>query len=114
MAARSTDRVAHGSAAQGFVTATFGAVEAVSLGVLRLTERTVIETVRAAEDIGATLGSAVASAARGSIKAAGDIGGDVAEVGRGIASWWPGAPATRGARKPPAKASQRQRRRRAA
>ena len=138
MAGRSKRRTADEGATHGIVSNTFGAAEALSVGVLRLTERTVVETVRAVEDIGAELGSAIVRAARGSIKAAGDIGGDIVEAGKGVSrgvaeparqiggdlarlatSWWPSA---RGAgrdgrvqaRKPPVKALRRQRRRTAA
>jgi hypothetical protein len=61
-----------------------GAAEALSVGVLHLTERTVVEALHAVEDIGNELGSAVVRAARGSIKAAEEIGGDLVEVGKGV------------------------------
>jgi hypothetical protein len=136
LGARNSDRKPDEGATGGIVSTTFVAAEALSVGVLHLTGRTVIEAVRAVEDIGAELGSAVVRAARGSIKAAGDIGGDIVEVGKGVSrgvaepareiggdlarlatSWWPGARrAGRGAqaRKPLARASRRQRRRTAA
>jgi hypothetical protein len=138
MAARSKDHMDDRDVTRGIVSTTLGAAEALSVGVLRLTERTVVEAVRAVEEIGAELGTVVVRAARGSIKAAGDIGGDVVEVGkdisRGVAkparqiggdlarlatSWWPasGRPsrdARAQARKPLARASQRERRRPAA
>jgi hypothetical protein len=138
MAARINDRKTDEGVTREIVSTTFGAAEALSVGVLRLTERTVVEAVRAVEDIGAELGSAVVRAARGSIRAAGDLGGDIVEVGRGVSrgvaeparqiggdlarlatSWWPGAQraavgARAQARKPLARASRRQRRRTAA
>lgn len=138
MAARRKDHMDDKDVTRGIVSTTLGAVEALSVGVLRVTERTVVEAVRAVEEIGAELGSVVVRAARGSIKAAGDIGGDVVAVGkdisRGVAkpagqiggdfarlatSWWPasGRPshdARAQARKPLARASQRERRRAAA
>ncbi|HEU5197274.1 MAG TPA: hypothetical protein VFW70_21235 [Methylomirabilota bacterium] len=61
-----------------------GAAEALSVGVLRLTERTLIEALHTVQDVGSELGSTVVRAARGSIKAAETIGGDLVEVGRGV------------------------------
>jgi hypothetical protein len=70
--------------AESMVSTAVGAAEALSVGVLHLTERTLIEALRAVEEIGGELGSTVVRAARGSIKAAEDIGGDLVEVGRGV------------------------------
>jgi hypothetical protein len=64
MAGRSDRQSADDRATRGIVSNTFGAAEALSVGVLRLTERTVVEAVRAVEDISAELGSAVVRAAR--------------------------------------------------
>jgi hypothetical protein len=70
--------------ANSIVSKAVGAAEALSVGVLHLTERTVVEALHVVEDVGNELGSAVVRAARGSIKAAEDIGGDLVEVGRGM------------------------------
>jgi hypothetical protein len=66
------------------VSSAVGAAEALSVGVLRLTERTIIEAIHAVQDVGSELGATVVRAARGSIKAAEEIGGDLVEVGRGV------------------------------
>jgi hypothetical protein len=55
-----------------------------SVGVLHLTERTLLEAVRAVEDIGSELGTTAVSAVRGSIKAAEEIGSDLVQVGKGV------------------------------
>jgi hypothetical protein len=70
--------------ASSIVSTAVGAAEALSVGMLHLTERTLIEALHAVEDIGSELGSAVVRAARGSIKAAEDIGGDLRQVGQGV------------------------------
>src|SRR2546430_14603217 len=70
--------------AEQIVSGAIGAAEALTVGVVQMTGRTLIETLHAVEDIGGELGSAVVRAARGSIKAAEDIGGDLVEVGRGV------------------------------
>jgi hypothetical protein len=70
--------------AETIVSTAVGAAEALSVGMLHLTERTLIEALHAVEDIGTELGSAVVRAARGSIKAAEDIGGDLVDVGKGM------------------------------
>src|SRR5215470_1840710 len=72
------------STAVYIVTTAVGAAEALSVGVLRLTERTLLEALHTVEDVGSELGSTVVRAARGSIKAAEVIGGDLVEVGRGV------------------------------
>ena len=84
MARRKNDETSIEGRAQSIVSTAVGAAEALSVGVLHLTERTVIEALHAVEDIGGELGSAVVRAARGSIKAAEDIGGDLVEVGKGV------------------------------
>jgi hypothetical protein len=84
MAARRNDRVEQDGTARQIVSTAVGAAEALSVGVLHLTERTLVEALRAAEEIGGELASAVVRTARGSIKAAEDIGGDLAQVGRGV------------------------------
>ena len=84
MARRKNTEASVEGRAQSIVSTAVGAAEALSVGVLHLTERTVIEALHAVEDIGGELGSAVVRAARGSIKAAEDIGGDLVEVGRGV------------------------------
>lgn len=66
------------------VSSAVGAAEALSVGVLHLTQTTLIEALHAVEDIGSELGSAVVRATRGSIKAAEDIGGDLFTVGKGM------------------------------
>jgi len=72
------------STAVTIVSTAVGAAEALSVGVLRLTERTLIEALHTVEDVGSELGTTVVRAARGSIKAAEAIGADLAEVGRGV------------------------------
>jgi hypothetical protein len=66
-----------------------GAAEALTVGVVHLAERTLVEALHAAEDVGSEIGSTLVRAARGSIQAASDIGGDLVHVGqtvsRGIA-----------------------------
>jgi hypothetical protein len=66
------------------VSSAVGAAEALSVGVLHLTQTTLIEALHAVEDIGSELGSAVVRATRGSIKAAEEIGGDLFTVGKGM------------------------------
>ena len=77
------ETAARNGRAEHFVTTAVGAAEALSVGVLRLTERTLIEAIHVVEDVGSELTSAVARAARGSVRAAEDIGGDLMQVGRG-------------------------------
>jgi hypothetical protein len=57
---------------------------ALSASVRHLAERTATEALHAVEEIGREIGSAVVRAARGSIKAAEDIGGDLLIVGRDV------------------------------
>jgi hypothetical protein len=84
MPGRQRDRIGQEGTAQYIVSTAVGAAEALSVGVLHLTERTVVEALRVVEDIGSELGSAAVRAARGSIKAAEDIGGDLVQVGRDV------------------------------
>lgn len=84
MARRTNRRVPDRGMTREIVSTAVGAAQTLSVGVLHLTETTVIEALRAVESIGNELGSAVVRAARGSIKAAGDIGGDLAMVGHGV------------------------------
>jgi len=116
-------------AVQSIVSTAVGAGGALSVGVLHLTERTLLEALRAVEDIGSELGSTAVWAVRGSIKAAEGIGGDLVQVGKDIshgvaeparqlgdgvarlASEWT---AGRGARKGLAKANARRSRKRSA
>ena len=74
----------NGGTAEQIVASAVGAAEALSVGVLRLTERTLIEAIHTVQDVGSELGTTVVRAARGSIRAAGEIGGDLVEVGRGV------------------------------
>ena len=100
-----------------------GTAEALTVGVVRLTERTLVEALHAAEDVGAEIGSALMQATRGSIRAATDIGGDLAGVGRAMTNGLRRAAPTRArnartgherARKPLGKTAGRRRGRRAA
>jgi hypothetical protein len=84
MARRTKETARVEGTAEYIVHEAVGAAEALSLGVLRLTERTLIEALHTVQDVGSELGSTVVRAARGSIKAAEAIGGDLAEVGRGV------------------------------
>ncbi|HEY2996392.1 MAG TPA: hypothetical protein VGM22_26555 [Methylomirabilota bacterium] len=84
MARRNSDNTRNESTAAYIVSSAVGAAEALSVGVLRLTERTLIEALHTVEDVGSELGSTVVRAARGSIKAAEAIGGDLVEVGKGV------------------------------
>src|SRR5438309_1882744 len=70
--------------AEQIVSGAIGAAEALTVGVVQMTGRTLIETLHAVEEIGSELGSAVVRAARGSIKAAEDIGGDLVTVGKDV------------------------------
>jgi hypothetical protein len=69
---------------QQIVSSAVGAAQALSVGVVHLTQTTLLEVLHAVEDIGNELGSAVVRAARGSIKAAEDISGDLFTVGKGM------------------------------
>src|SRR5688500_11808664 len=117
---------------QEIISTAVGAAEALTVGVVHLAERTLVEALHAAEDVGSEIGSTIVRATRGSIRAASEIGGDLAHVGRtvsrGVAEparelgsglrWMTGGlrRATSGGtavRKPLAKARIRRRRRRA-
>jgi len=100
-----------------------GTAEAVTVGVVRLAERTLVEALHAAEDVGAEIGSTLVTATRGSIRAASDIGGDPADMGRTVTNGVRRAASTRqrtsrtghdGGRMPLHKSATRRRRRRAA
>ena len=84
MASRRSQKTVREPSADSIVSTAVGAAEALSVGVLHLTERTLVEALHAVEDIGNELGSAVVRAARGSIKAAEEIGGDLVQVGKGV------------------------------
>jgi len=81
---RRSNEVEPGRFGQSIMSSAVGAAEALSVGVIHLTERTLIEALHAVEGVGGELGSVVVRAARGSIKAAEDIGGDLVEVGKGV------------------------------
>jgi hypothetical protein len=66
------------------VSSVVGVAQALSVGVLRLTQRTLLEVLDAAKDVGGELSSAAARTARGSIKAVEDIRGDLMQVGKRI------------------------------
>ena len=70
--------------AEQIVSGAIGAAEALTVGVVQMTGRTLVETLHAVEEIGSELGSAVVRAARGSIKAAEDIGSDLVTVGKDV------------------------------
>ena len=84
MPSRRNQKAGRDHSADSIVSTAVGAAEALSVGVVHLTERTLVEALHAVEDIGTELGSAVVRAARGSIKAAEEIGGDLVEVGKGV------------------------------
>ena len=84
MPSRRNARTGQEHTGDSIVSTAVGAAEALSVGVLHLTERTVVEALHAVEDIGNELSSAVVRAARGSIKAAEEIGGDLVQVGKGV------------------------------
>jgi len=118
MARRRSDEVTEQGAIQSIVSTAVGAAETLSVGVLHLTERTLLEAVRAVEEVGSELGSTAVWAVRGSIKAAEEIGSDLVQVGkgvsRGIAEPARQVGAERGVRKGPAMASPRRARKRSA
>ena len=70
--------------AEQIVSGAIGAAEALTIGVVQMTGRTLIETLHAVEEIGSELGSAAVRVARGSIKAAEDIGSDLVTVGKDV------------------------------
>jgi len=69
---------------QEIISTAVGAAEALTVGVVHLAERTLVEALHAVEDVGSELGSTIVRATRGSIRAAGEIGGDLASVGRTV------------------------------
>ena len=73
-----------GGTAEQIVSGAIGAAGALTVGVVQMTGRTLVETLHAVEEIGSQLGSAVVRAARGSIKAAEDIGSDLVTVGKDV------------------------------
>jgi hypothetical protein len=84
MAPRKNDPQSENDVTRQIVSSAVGAAEALSVGVLHLTQTTLIEALHAVEDIGSELGSAVVRATRGSIRAAEEIGGDLFTVGKGM------------------------------
>jgi hypothetical protein len=85
MTAGDIDRRADVATPAHIIASAVGTAEALAIGVVRLAERTLVEAVHAAEDVGAEIGSTLVSATRGSIRAASDIGGDLADMGRTVA-----------------------------
>ena len=69
---------------QQVISTAVGAAEALTVGVVHLAERTLVETLHAAEGVGSEIGSTIVRAARGSIQAASDIGGDLLHVGQSV------------------------------
>lgn len=61
-----------------------GAAETLTVGMVHLAERTLVQALHVAEDVGNEIGSTLVRAARGSIQAAGEIGGDLAQLGRNV------------------------------
>jgi hypothetical protein len=89
MARGKTNRGEGSGTTQQVISTAVGAAEALTVGVVHLAERTIVEALHAAEDVGSEIGSTLVRAARGSIQAASEIGGDLVHVGqtvsRGIA-----------------------------
>ena len=123
-----TNRGLDSGAAQQVISTAVGAAEALTVGVVHLAERTIVETLHAAEDVGGEIGATLVRAARGSIQAAGEIGGDLVQAGRtvsrgiaepareigtGLKRMTDGLRGASTARKPLAKARGQRRRRRA-
>jgi hypothetical protein len=69
---------------QNVISKAVGAAEALTVGVVHLAERTIVETLHAAQDVGGEIGATLLRAARGSIQAAGEIGGDLVHAGRTV------------------------------
>ncbi|HEY3098450.1 MAG TPA: hypothetical protein VGL14_06040 [Methylomirabilota bacterium] len=84
MARGKTNRGQDSGATQQVISTAVGAAEALTVGVVHLAERTLVEALHAAEDVGSEIGSTLVRAARGSIHAASDIGGDLVQVGRTV------------------------------
>src|SRR2546430_8601852 len=72
--------------AEQIVSGALGAAEALTIGVVQMTGRTLIETLHAVEEIGSELGSAAVRVARGSVKAAGDLGSDLLTAGKEVST----------------------------
>jgi hypothetical protein len=75
-----TNRGQDGGTTRQIISTAVGAAEALTVGVVHLAERTLVEALHAAEDVGSEIGSTLVRATRGSIQAASDIGGDLAQV----------------------------------
>ena len=84
MARGKTTRGQDSGTTQVVIATAVGAAEALTVGVVHLAERTLVEALHAAEDVGSEIGSTLVRAARGSIQAATDIGGDLVHVGRTV------------------------------
>jgi len=69
---------------QQVISTAVGAAQALTVGVVHLAERTLVEALHAAEDVGSEIGFTLVRAARGSIHAASEIGGDLVDVGRHV------------------------------
>src|SRR5262245_43261436 len=84
MARGKMNREQESGATRQVISTAVGAAEALTVGVVHLAERTLVEALHAAEDVGSEIGSTLVRAARGSIQAASDIGGDLVHVGRTV------------------------------
>jgi hypothetical protein len=84
MARAKTNRGQDSGTTQQVISTAVGAAEALTVGVVHLAERTLVEALHAAEDVGSEIGSTLVRAARGSIQAASDIGGDLVHVGQSV------------------------------
>ena len=84
MARGKTTRGQDSGTTQVVISTAVGAAEALTVGVVHLAERTLVEALHAAGDVGSEIGSTLVRAARGSIQAASDIGGDLVHVGRSV------------------------------
>ena len=82
MARGSSNRGRSVGTTQEIISTAVGAAEALTVGVVHLAERTLVEALHAAGDVGSEIGSTIVRATRGSIQAASDIGGDLASAGR--------------------------------
>jgi hypothetical protein len=88
-----------------------------AVGIVDLAGRTLVQAFRVAEDVGSEIGGTLVDAARGSVRAARDIGNDLAQLSRNVAHGVAPASPTRrplakvaAARTPPAKAAAPRRR----
>ena len=84
MARGKTNPATESGTTQQVISTAVGAAEALTVGVVHLAERTLVEALHAAGDVGSEIGSTIVRAARGSIQAASDIGGDLVHVGRTV------------------------------